>query len=118
MAHMAVVAPVLPYHVRDDTAGIAAIFAVKNGVPSFLTANLLTPPTCKSTSNDAEADALSVMFSVNAEKVTDALFHVCVIVLGVLAEIVPAANVAVVSVGAVDNTTEPVPVVEAKLGLG
>jgi len=47
---------------------------------------------------------------VNPENVTAALFHVCVIVLGVDVEIVPAANVAVVSVGALERTFDPVPV--------
>lgn len=73
-------------------------------------ANLSEPFTCIRLKNEPVALAAFVTLIFNPVKVTAALFHVCVIVFGVLADIVPAANVAVVRVGALERTLPPVPV--------
>ena len=45
-------------------------------LPLLLTLNLLTAPTCKSISNDAAADVVSVALNFMPVNVTATLFHV------------------------------------------
>ena len=77
-------------------------------VPFFDILTWLLPPTCKSISKLAEAEAVSVMLACKAVKVTPALFQVCASVkAGELAVSVPLLAESVVN-APVFGVVEPI----------